>query len=755
MRFKKSDYFIVGGIVAAVWLLALARSDRSENKNFRPVGGLSQCDDQHLASDFEGYSRVVDSKPVVHTQRAIPNTRPPRYDNIPQYGNVPQPRREFPKMVRSLPRLAPANYNAQQVVNQAIVFPEPELVEPAKVEPELIWPELVEPKLVEPKLVEPKLVKPQPVEPALAQQELVEPELPQLEMAERESVQPELDEPQALVHAQNLIVVASSDQQLRRYELPTGIESQVTPTQPLTSNTENTERFADESLRKQPPAEQNRLGLSGPRLVKNRFITTPAQQSTVQLNSESSNLQVSDTQLSGTQLIEAQPSDLQLPVASSRGDFHVGQASTSEYSFESSDTGDFQIPLDQSEPEIDYHAQPKVESNIHHELESNIQPDRDPQTNRESNFQLDRESNFQSDRGSQPDWARNAKMVRKANWEEIQPDSELTNSKNRRAGFPALVRHVSQPETELRSLAATNQGKALATRGAYFGAKEEFMNALRIIAQSNDRASGSRDYTTSLLAGFTALKESEDFATTPQSGEHSRNLNLVMASHETNVIQRDQVDLLSFNQASEAYCQFAQIRIEQAIGESKAGSYALFHLSRILSTAPELRGETGIEGDNTKRAILLASLTAAPSNYEAANELGVLFFDEAWYKPAVHWFTQAVKASGGKQLFWRNLAEAHNRLANTTQIDTERATNLRLAHLANQEATLAPQMENSGIPLAGWVSPEHFQRNSAIPAPSFNQQIQQVPVSTAQIQAVQTVLPVKQRRKLPRLKDWF
>ena len=556
---------------------------------------------------------------------------------------------------------------------------------------------------------------------------MVEPELVELELTEPELVEPELTEPEPVVHTQKFIANAHP-RQIRRYELPAENPSKSTLAKAVAPDAEC---FEEECLKNQYPSEHwqsERFGrvrygnqANPPKsiLLKNNHVKLPAQNAT-RFNSDLRDSKQIYSQQSDSLRPDSLRPDSLRPSENSRVDFPVGRASTSDYSYESTLPDDFEISPEslRNESYFDPNPQPSA------------------QPNREST--------------SNPDLAGNSNMVRKVNWEQIVPDSQLATLEAQPVTFPELVRQISPPETELRAFAATKQGKTLATRGAYFAAKEEFMNALMIVAQSNDKTFGNRGYTTSLLAGFKALKESEDFATTPQRSEHSRNLQLVLASHKTKVIPPDQIDLLSFNQASEAYCQFAQARIEQAIGESKAASSALFHLSRILSTAPELRGETGVLGDNSKRAILLASLTANPANFEAANELGVLFFDEAWYKPAVHWFSQAVKTSGGRKLFWQNLAEAHKRLASTTQLANERAENIKLAQLAYQEASTAPQLEKSSVSLAGWVTQEQFQKNSAIPAPSFNRQ---APVSTAPVQTVQP--PVNQRRKLPRIKDWF
>ena len=662
MRFKITDFYIVGGIVAAVWMFTLATADRSETGKFRPIEAqveLPKNEHQHFTFNFRDNAKLIEPNSpssVVQAQRVI---------SVPSDSQHELPI-DVPPQVPVTKKETTAEHLAKQAVMSAPIT-EP-TTEPTT---ETISQQTSKPVL---QLISQPV--PDPISRPFAQP----------------TTEPTIQR-QPVIHGQKLTPAPHRHPQ--RYDLTTETQSHLPAIRALNSGEELSSK---ERWQRNRFARELESDAAGPSTVWLENTPPATNQNTDQGNSN----------------ISDQFEDHKYPVLEDEepADFHIGVASTSEYSFDSPATGD-----------------------------SYISPNRFRNNNE---FAPQTEANR--------DFSGNSNMVRKVNWERIEPDLKLdallpTQTNN----FPSLTRRASHPETEVRAFNAAKHGKALATRGAYFGAREEFMNALMIVAQSNDRESGNRAYTTSLLAGFTALKESDDFATTLQRREHSRNLKLVVASHETKVIQPNQLDSLSFNKASEVYCQFAQARIEQAIGESKAASSALFHLSRILSTAPELRGDPGVLGDNSKRAILLASLTADPKNYEAANELGVLFYKEAWYKPAAHWFSMAVEYSGGRQVFWQNLAAAHSRLAETTQIAEERSENIRLAQISRREAATAPKLESSETALAGWVSPEQFRENSAIPATSFNRQ---VPVSTAQVQQVQAT--TNQKRNLSkRIKDWF
>ena len=343
--------------------------------------------------------------------------------------------------------------------------------------------------------------------------------------------------------------------------------------------------------------------------------------------------------------------------------------------------------------------------------------------------------------------------VRKVNWEQIEPIATSVGLSPKR--YPRLNRIVGLPENEQRAFLVVEKGKALARRGAYFAAKQEFLKALHLVAESNDRVMGGRAYSESLSAGLVALKELKDFDISLGSvEEQSMSLGLILASHSTKTIDPNFVHQLSPTKAIEVYSDFARVRIEQAVGQSMASSSALYCLSRLLKTAPELYGDSAVPKSDVQAAMLLASYAAHPANFDSSNELGLLFFQRGQYNDAAQWFHNAVRSSGGKQLFWRNLAEAHQRFAQSTQIVSSQQEHMRLAQLAFKESQIAPELQKSKPLISGWVSSEQFQQNAAIPAPVVQAPVTQTQGLNASFQ-VPAAREASGRPLVNKIKDWF
>ena len=349
-----------------------------------------------------------------------------------------------------------------------------------------------------------------------------------------------------------------------------------------------------------------------------------------------------------------------------------------------------------------------------------------------------------------------ARRVRKVNWEEIEPVLTHVEPQLSLATYPALQRLKSLPATESQALGMIEKGKALATRGAYFAAKIEFVSALELVAQSNDRYSNSQAYTDSLAKGLTALKESGDFVARVQGNTaQARNVQLVLASHSTRIIDPSTSQIPTPQQAIDAYSDFAKPCLSHALGESMAGSSALYHLSRLLSAAPEIFGKPNNGLVNVQQVLLLASMDAFPGNFDSANEMGVISFAGGQFEQSVHWFQQAIRISGGKQLFWQNLAEAHRRAGNATQNANEQKTHFHLAQLAMQESQAAPPLRKTETISAGWVSPEQFQHNAAVQAPMVQPQESIAPDFPTESTNERQQNSSRQPRLVDKIKDWF
>lgn len=351
-----------------------------------------------------------------------------------------------------------------------------------------------------------------------------------------------------------------------------------------------------------------------------------------------------------------------------------------------------------------------------------------------------------------------SRSVRKVNWESIDPLPTVGENKTEPTTVPTLPRVTSSPEAESQALRIIEDGKALANRGANFAAKVQFIKALNLVAHSNDRYPSDQNkngkaYSNSLTQGLTALKESGDFVSNLQTSSDPRgNFELILASHSTKIIDPDFVHMLSTQKAIEVYSEFAEPCLELAVGESMAGSSALYHLSRLLSKAPEIYGESADNLVNVQKALLKASLEAYPPNFDSANELGVICFDAGQFNQSVHWFLEAIRHSGGKKRFWRNLAEAHKRAATVTRNKNEHETHLHRAKLALKEAQAAPLLQKADIVPAGWVSLDQFQQDAGVQAPMVQPQ---GATNTSSIPPTIRQTDSLKRRISDKFKDWF
>src|SRR5262249_29762262 len=89
------------------------------------------------------------------------------------------------------------------------------------------------------------------------------------------------------------------------------------------------------------------------------------------------------------------------------------------------------------------------------------------------------------------------------------------------------------------------EGFALAQRGAYYSAKLEFEQALRVIAESLDAQQLNGNHGEQLTAAFDAIEEADEFfVNDPRTGGHM-NLKSVAATHRTPLLREGKLDGLN------------------------------------------------------------------------------------------------------------------------------------------------------------------------------------------------------------------
>ena len=280
-------------------------------------------------------------------------------------------------------------------------------------------------------------------------------------------------------------------------------------------------------------------------------------------------------------------------------------------------------------------------------------------------------------------------------------------------------------------------GKSLARRGSVYSARQEFLQAIRLIADSNDATSQSRSYSTKLTNGLRALEESEDFV---KAGGQSLGVDMqsIIETHATSLIPAERLSTISPIQAMQTYYAYATSELSQAIGNSTVASEAFHAMGKLTTSSTQL----GASGKSTDRAMAIvmhaAALSADGDNYRSSNELGVLMANNGRWAQAKDFFIQSLQARQ-MSATWRNLARTHEKLG-------ER----ELARLAWQEHQLVARREagvNMNLPTQ-WTAQTEFDQRAAMPEVEGFPQVATVPP-----QAV-PVAP-KKETIMEKVKGWF
>jgi tetratricopeptide (TPR) repeat protein len=244
-------------------------------------------------------------------------------------------------------------------------------------------------------------------------------------------------------------------------------------------------------------------------------------------------------------------------------------------------------------------------------------------------------------------------------------------------------------------------GYELASRGAVYAARAEFIAALRIIAQAHDNQDGTRRYSRAAAAGLTALKEAKDFIRT-SSTLREVEISSMLVAHSTPVLKDSDTSDMPPIAAARCYYTYAQEQLAAAVGQEICGSMALYAMGKVAVMSAKDSGPT-VESSGQAMALYRASLIAYPKNFRAANELGVLLAEHGQYELARDLLIRSVVISP-QATTWRNLASIHGRIGEH-----------QLAERAKQRA-LAMQRQGRDLastPAVQWVDPTVFASTSS------------------------------------------
>ncbi len=250
----------------------------------------------------------------------------------------------------------------------------------------------------------------------------------------------------------------------------------------------------------------------------------------------------------------------------------------------------------------------------------------------------------------------------------------------------------------------TRHGFELASRGAYYAARREFLTSLRLMAQGLDAEYQSAEHSRALSAALTAIAEADEFA--PQRLEFDVDLDVaqIAARHRTPVL-KGAAESVTPLEAARMYFTFAQEQLGRAVGSEIAGSMALQGLGKLHSVLAEQEPLRTRSAESKAMTFLQAALLAEPKNYMASNDLGVLLARAGYYAEARTALEHSVGISP-QPAGWRNLAEVYRRLG-----DQERAARAaQSCQLAERE--MAQRRLTPGARVE-WIDPPMFAQTFA------------------------------------------
>lgn len=249
-----------------------------------------------------------------------------------------------------------------------------------------------------------------------------------------------------------------------------------------------------------------------------------------------------------------------------------------------------------------------------------------------------------------------------------------------------------------RMASLVDHGLILAQRGAYYSARAEFIQALRLATQTLDTAEKSHRHSEALADAIAALDEAGEFIPAGAQLEANVDLNLVVDSHRTPVLKGKNLEYETALTAAQAYFSYAQERLNVACGGMPETARALVGLGRIQQYLNTTTGDNRTLVGPRSIALFQTALAVDGSNYEAANELGVLLARYGQLEDAKQALLQGVKASPRPEI-WQNLASVHQTLGE-----------VEMARRASIEAEAAQQFANmnAGLDAVRWVSPEQM-----------------------------------------------
>jgi tetratricopeptide (TPR) repeat protein len=268
----------------------------------------------------------------------------------------------------------------------------------------------------------------------------------------------------------------------------------------------------------------------------------------------------------------------------------------------------------------------------------------------------------------------------------------------------------------------TRKAFRLASRGARFSARAEFVRALRLIAQGLDSERQCRAYSEALRSGLRAIEEVEDFIPTGSQLESDLRMREIIDRHRTTILKKylrrpsqttrpgDQAGwssqppapaLPTPMEAVDTYLRYAQEQLSIAAGGEIAGSMALHGLGKLY--AGRKGAELDISGSQAIACFKSATFVC-PQNYLAQNDLGVLLARTGRAGKACQVFEKSITLTPRPETM-ANLAAVYTSIGR--KAEAQQIASILAAYKKSTPTCSAD------IPAVDWVTPEKFSESYA------------------------------------------
>lgn len=249
----------------------------------------------------------------------------------------------------------------------------------------------------------------------------------------------------------------------------------------------------------------------------------------------------------------------------------------------------------------------------------------------------------------------------------------------------------------------TQTGFELASRGAYYAARAQFLAAVRTVAQSLDAENRTTEHSRALAAALTALYEARDFAPPASAVEADLDVASIASRHRTPVLQGPAATGVTPRRALQSYFNFAQAKLGIAGGRELAASMAYYGLGKLHGVLADQPGETSRLARSQAMVFLQASLLVHPRNHLASHELGVLLARASRFEDARTALTHSLSIQPSATA-WRNLAWVHRQLGQEQLAGQAWRTAVTLEHDAAARGLYA----DANAQLVRWVDVHQF-----------------------------------------------